>query len=83
MQPATGKSPFCVVPVRLLTCSFSPICPQPDGKSLEEELIGLADCDIPRQVFKQDEFDCLNLNITCPAGHDRESQIPVMVWIHG
>lgn len=60
-----------------------PICPQPDGKSLEEELIGLADCDIPRQVFKQDEFDCLNLNITCPAGHDRGSQIPVMVWIHG
>lgn len=60
-----------------------PICPQPDRKSLEEELIGLADSDIPRQIFKQDEFECLNLNITCPAGHRRESQVPVMVWIHG
>ncbi|OJA17738.1 hypothetical protein AZE42_08824 [Rhizopogon vesiculosus] len=60
-----------------------PICPQPDQKSLEEELIGLAESDIPRQVFKQDEFECLNLNITCPAGHYCESQLPVMVWIHG
>ncbi|OAX40611.1 alpha/beta-hydrolase [Rhizopogon vinicolor AM-OR11-026] len=60
-----------------------PICPQSDQKSLEEELIGLAESDIPRQVFKQDEFECLNLNITCPAGHHCESQLPVMVWIHG
>ncbi|KAG2146296.1 Alpha/Beta hydrolase protein [Suillus clintonianus] len=60
-----------------------PICPQPDRQSLEEELIGLADSDIPRQVFKRDEFECLNLNITCPAGHHRQSQLPVMVWIHG
>jgi carboxylesterase type B len=58
-----------------------PICPQPDRKTPEEELIGLADSDIPRQVFKQDEFECLNLNITCPAGH--HPQLPVMVWIHG
>ncbi|KAG2137422.1 Alpha/Beta hydrolase protein [Suillus bovinus] len=83
MQPVTGMSPFHVVPVQLLKCSFSPICPQPDRKSFEEELIGLDDCDIPRQVFKQDEFECLNLNITCPAGHHRTSQVPVMVWIHG
>ncbi|KAG1741475.1 Alpha/Beta hydrolase protein [Suillus paluster] len=60
-----------------------PICPQPDQKSLEEELLGLSDSDIPRQVFKQDEFECLNLNITCPAGHRSKLQLPVMVWIHG
>lgn len=60
-----------------------PICPQPERESPEEELIGLADSDIPRQIFKRDEFECLNLNITCPAGHHRNSQIPVMVWIHG
>jgi carboxylesterase type B len=34
-------------------------------------------------VFKQDEFECLNLNITCPADHHSESRLPVMVWIHG
>lgn len=62
---------------------YGPICPQPDRKSFEEELIGLSDSDIPRQIFKKDEFECLNLNITCPAGHHRDSPIPVMVWIHG
>ncbi|KAG2066195.1 alpha/beta-hydrolase [Suillus decipiens] len=61
---------------------YGPICPQPDQNSFEEEF-GLTDSDIPRQVFKQDEFECLNLNITCPAGHHRKSHIPVMVWIHG
>lgn len=61
---------------------YGPICPQPNQNNFEEEF-GLADSDIPRQVFKQDEFECLNLNITCPAGHHRKSHIPVMVWIHG
>ncbi|KAH7918253.1 alpha/beta-hydrolase [Leucogyrophana mollusca] len=62
---------------------YGPICPQSNQKSFEEELIGLPDSDIPRQVFKQDEFECLNLNITCPAGVHSESRLPVMVWIHG
>ncbi|KAF9239318.1 Alpha/Beta hydrolase protein [Melanogaster broomeanus] len=62
---------------------FGPICPQPSQKSLEEELIGLPDTDIPRQVLVQDEFECLNLNITCPAGQNSQSLLPVMVWVHG
>ncbi|KAF9226361.1 alpha/beta-hydrolase [Gyrodon lividus] len=70
-------------PPVLDTAKFGPICPQPNQKSLEEELIGLSDIDLPRQVFIQDEFECLNLNITCPAGQNSESRLPVMVWVHG
>jgi carboxylesterase type B len=84
MRLVTGAPLIC--DVCFLQCAevmFSPICPQPDQKCLEEELIGLAESDTPRQVFKQDEFECLNLNITCPAGHHSESRLPVMVWIHG
>ncbi|KIJ14562.1 hypothetical protein PAXINDRAFT_78894 [Paxillus involutus ATCC 200175] len=60
-----------------------PICPQTNQRSLEEELIGLSDTDIPRQVLLQDEFECLSLNITCPPGQNSESRLPVMVWVHG
>ncbi|KAF8838942.1 alpha/beta-hydrolase [Paxillus ammoniavirescens] len=62
---------------------YGPICPQTNQKSLEEELIGLSDTDIPRQVLLQDEFECLSLNITCPPGQNSESRLPVMVWVHG
>ncbi|KAJ8509396.1 hypothetical protein ONZ45_g8435 [Pleurotus djamor] len=63
---------------------FGPICPQRRLKrSVEEELIGLEEVDIPHESFKQHEFECLNLNITCPAGLDSHSRLPVMVWIHG
>jgi carboxylesterase type B len=62
---------------------LSPICPQPNQRSLEEELIGLPYTDIPRQVLVQDEFDCLNLNITAPAHRSSLSRLPVMIWVHG
>lgn len=62
---------------------LSPICPQSHQKSLEEQLIGIPDTDIPRQVLAQDEFDCLNLNITTPAHRCSHSRLPVMVWVHG
>ncbi|RDB27475.1 Lipase 3 [Hypsizygus marmoreus] len=64
--------------------AHGPICPQPNHtKSVEEELFGLADEDIPKQLLKHDEFECLNLNITCPAGLTPQSRVPVMLWIHG
>jgi len=52
-------------------------------KSFEETIFGLSDEDLPTQVFKHNEFECLNLNITCPAGLNSHSHIPVMVWVHG
>jgi carboxylesterase type B len=30
-----------------------------------------------------DEFECLNLNITAPAGSNETSQLPVLIYIHG
>jgi carboxylesterase type B len=62
----------------------SPICPQLKNiKSVEEALIGVADELIPKQNLKYDEFECLNLNITCPAGLTPQSRLPVMLWLHG
>ena len=61
----------------------SPICPQPSFKSVEEELFNLTEDCIPNQALEQSEFDCLNLNITCPANATPDSHLPVMLWIHG
>jgi carboxylesterase type B len=29
------------------------------------------------------EFDCLNLNVTLPAGTKPKDRLPVMIWFHG
>ena len=71
-------------PPQVDATSHGPICPQPRlGKSFEESLFALAEEDIPEQVLKYDEFECLNLNITCPAGLTPQSRVPVMLWVHG
>ncbi|PFH47384.1 hypothetical protein AMATHDRAFT_152199 [Amanita thiersii Skay4041] len=63
---------------------FGPICPQLKAvRSIEETMLGLSEDIIPRQTLVQDEFECLNLNITCPAGLTPQSRLPVMIWIHG
>ncbi|TBU29371.1 carboxylesterase [Dichomitus squalens] len=65
-------------------CSrHGPICPQPSFKSVEEELFNLTEDCIPNQALEQSEFECLNLNITCPANVTPDSYLPVMLWIHG
>lgn len=58
----------------------SPRCPQ-QLISLENDLIGLKRPRFDSVVL--DEFNCLNLNITAPANLHAESDIPVMVYIHG
>ncbi|PIL27775.1 hypothetical protein GSI_10928 [Ganoderma sinense ZZ0214-1] len=68
----------------LTDCSrHGPICPQAKFKSVEEELFNLTEDCIPNQALEQSEFDCLNLNITCPASATPDSHLPVMLWIHG
>ena len=52
-------------------------------KSVEEALIGVVDDALPKQNFTHDEFECLNLNITCPAALTTQSRLPVMLWLHG
>lgn len=70
--------------LHLLIVYCSPICPQSTNvKSVEEALIGVRDDLVPKQFLKQDEFECLNLNITCPAGLTPQSRLPVMLWLHG
>lgn len=64
------------------TCS--PICPQVrSSRSVEEAMLGLPADSFPRDSLPQDEFECLNLSITCPAGLNPQSRLPVMLWIHG
>jgi len=46
-------------------------------------MFGLSPDESPTQTFKQNEFECLNLTITCPAGLNSQSRLPVMLWIHG
>lgn len=31
----------------------------------------------------EDEFECLNLNVTVPHGTKRGAKLPVLIWIHG
>ncbi|KAI5834265.1 alpha/beta-hydrolase [Schizophyllum commune Tattone D] len=63
---------------------YGPICPQAyNTRTCEERLFGVDDAELPCQRLKQNEFECLNLNITRPAGLSRHSRIPVMLWIHG
>ena len=61
-----------------------PICPQiRKFRTPEEVLFGIPMDEFPVQEFKQDEFDCLNMNIISPAGLTEHSNAPVMLWFHG
>ncbi|KAH8101803.1 Alpha/Beta hydrolase protein [Cristinia sonorae] len=66
-----------------------PICPQSKYSNLEAEMFGLSLSAgefaelLPKTPFEHDEFECLNLNITTPAGASSHSNLPVMLWIHG
>ncbi|KAI0027670.1 carboxylesterase, partial [Vararia minispora EC-137] len=62
---------------------YGPVCPQPRGRRVEDEIFGFEEDEYPVQNLKQIESECLNLNITVPAGISRDVRLPVMVWIHG
>jgi carboxylesterase type B len=37
-----------------------------------------------RDEFEQDEFRCLNINVSVPLGHPSTMELlPVLIWIHG
>lgn len=38
---------------------------------------------LPTPNLHQSATQCLNLNITAPADHSRESRLPVIVFLHG
>jgi carboxylesterase type B len=39
------------------------------------------DVEIPEE--DEDEFKCLNLEITCPPLDQTKGSLPVLIWIHG
>ncbi|KAG0153697.1 hypothetical protein PDIDSM_2351 [Penicillium digitatum] len=59
---------------------YGPICPQPDVDV--RHLLRIPE-DFPIAPEGEDEFECLNLEITCPPNSSMTSPLPVLVWIHG
>ncbi|KAK0112960.1 hypothetical protein ONS95_014676 [Cadophora gregata] len=62
---------------------FGPRCPQPPH-------VSLIAANVKAPALEEDEFACLNLNISVPVNalpkptsNDPKSLLPVMVWIHG
>ncbi|KAG4436825.1 hypothetical protein IFR05_007674 [Cadophora sp. M221] len=61
-----------------------PKCPQPPQTArLEDTLIGLPTSIASHQPDIFSEFECLNLNITTPAGSKAGDDLPVLVYVHG
>jgi carboxylesterase type B len=50
---------------------------------LEDGLIGLPPGVASHSEDIFDELNCLNLNITIPAGANERSNLPVLIYIHG
>ncbi|KAI8718130.1 Carboxylic ester hydrolase [Fusarium sp. LHS14.1] len=76
------KLAYVALPRELDATKFGPQCPQP--KVDVGHLLRL-----PRNVesptIEEDEFKCLNLNISRPTSADIKDKglLPVLVWIHG
>jgi len=58
----------------------SPRCPQVDVDV--RHLLRIPE-DFPIVPEAEDEFECLNLEITCPPVSATTGPLPVLVWIHG
>lgn len=61
-------------------CLGSPRCPQ-IGVDVRHLLRIPEDFDIPKEP--EDEFECLNLEVTCPPVGSTSGSLPVLIWIHG
>lgn len=62
----------------LLCCS--PRCPQVDIDV--RHLLRLPE-DFKIEDEPEDEFECLNLEIACPANVSSSKPLPVLLWIYG
>ena len=62
----------------LLLCR--PRCPQVDVDV--KHLLRIPE-DFAIASEPEDEFECLNLEITCPPVSSGSDPLPVLVWIHG
>lgn len=63
-----------------VNASFRPRCPQA-AVDVRHLLRIPEDFEIPDEP--EDEFECLNLDITCPPFSANSGPLPVLIWIHG
>ncbi|KAL4898095.1 Alpha/Beta hydrolase protein [Aspergillus ambiguus] len=59
---------------------YGPRCPQADI-DVRHLLRIPEDFELPKEL--EDEFECLNLEITRPSGASIKGPLPVLLWIHG
>ncbi|CAI7592893.1 unnamed protein product [Penicillium palitans] len=59
---------------------YGPICPQPD---VDVRHLLRIPVDFAIGPEAEDEFECLNLEITCPPKSSTTGPLPVLIWIHG
>ncbi|KAJ6148669.1 hypothetical protein N7497_010651 [Penicillium chrysogenum] len=59
---------------------YGPVCPQP---SLDVRHLLRIPEDFAIAPEVEDEFECLNLDITSPPKSNTEGPLPVLIWIHG
>ncbi|KAJ5541066.1 Carboxylesterase type B [Penicillium frequentans] len=59
---------------------YGPRCPQADVDV--RHLLRIPE-DFPIAPEAEDEFECLNLEVTCPPISSTAGPLPVLVWIHG
>lgn len=64
----------------LLNLQLRPVCPQ--NYTSPAILLRVPE-DLDDVLEPQDEFECLNLTITAPAGLQQTQRLPVFVWIYG
>lgn len=64
----------------LIRCYTSPKCPQVDV-DVRHLLRIPEDFEIKEEA--EDEFECLNLDVTVPANVPSGQKLPVLVWIYG
>lgn len=74
-----SESPLSQPGTEFDATKHGPSCPQhPGGFAFDLSLVG--DVKMALKEGEQDEFECLNLVVTVPAGVRREDRLPVFVW---
>ncbi|KAH6909607.1 EstA protein [Coprinopsis sp. MPI-PUGE-AT-0042] len=74
---------YALIPARFRQSQLCTTYPSTETIASQHGNCSLEFVDAPAQHLEYDEFECLNLNITCPSGLSGTSRLPVMLWIHG
>ncbi|KAF8860196.1 alpha/beta-hydrolase [Acephala macrosclerotiorum] len=81
-DPVLISQPVSFTGSELDATKFGPSSPQhPGGFAFDVSLVG--NLTLTQESTEQSEFECLNLDVTVPAGKRAVDKLPVFVWIHG